>query len=95
MRFKPFAFFQSTLLDPYSQYFTIVVKSDNSGSSTSTQFTLTGAEISSGTTFDVNFSPIANPTNVTSVTKLKEIYPSYDDDNADYFTSSKVTSSIS
>jgi surface protein len=46
----------------------MVVKSDNSGSSSTNQFTLTGAEVSSGTTFDVTFSPISDIGNITSVT---------------------------
>jgi surface protein len=46
----------------------MVVKSDNSGSSSTNQFTLTGAEVSSGTTFDVTFSPIGDIGNITSVT---------------------------
>jgi hypothetical protein len=53
---------------PQSLPFVMVVKSDNAGTSTSTQFTLTEANVSSGSTFDVNFSPIADPTNIAEVT---------------------------
>lgn len=56
------AFRQTTILP-----FVMEVKSDNAGSSPSNQFTLTGAELRTGTTFDVNFSPIADPTNITEV----------------------------
>ena len=63
--FTSFSFFQSNVV---SSQFIMVVKSDNAGTSTSTQFTLTGAAVSSGTTFGVNFSPIADPTDITSVT---------------------------
>lgn len=47
--------------------FIMVVKSDNAGTSASNQFTLTGAEVRSGNSFRVNFSPIADPTNITNV----------------------------
>jgi surface protein len=68
--FTPFAFVKSaaTISPVGPSPFIMVVKSDNAGSSTSTQFTLRNAAVSSGTTFDVTFSPISDPTDITSVT---------------------------
>jgi len=41
--------------------FALLVKSDNAGTSDDNQFTLTGAEVSTGTTFPVRFSPKSSP----------------------------------
>jgi surface protein len=61
--FTPVTFFEL----PRPLPFIMVVKSDNTGTSNSDQFTLTGAALRGGSTFKVNFSPIADPTNITNV----------------------------
>jgi surface protein len=66
--FTAFSFFQTPSSPVIITPFIMVVKSDNTGTSNTDQFTLTGAEVSSGTTFNVTFSPIADPTDITTVT---------------------------
>ena len=48
--------------------FVIRIKTDNAGASEDNQFTLTGAEVSSGSTFPVTYSPVSDPFNYTDVT---------------------------
>jgi surface protein len=48
--------------------FVILIDTEQTGVSTSTQFEFTGAEVSTGTTFPVTFSPELDPFNYTDVT---------------------------